>query len=293
MSVPLKPRVSVIVPVFNHWEAIPRLIASLAAQTLAVEQFELLIVDNGSDAMPHEPDLPPWARLLYCNTPGSYAARNIAIAEARGQLLAFTDADCRPESDWLTAGLACQMRSGANTLVAGDIRIVPQDEAQPTIYEIYDMILGLPQRRYVERGYAITANLFVPRAVFDVVGVFDAQRFSGGDADLCRRASSAGFRLTFCVQSIIVHPARYEWRDLVVKARRVKGGQIMAGSLMRRITYIFRTLIPPVYVWKIAMRAQSFTIAQRLRVCMIKTRLWGVELLEMLRLLAGGAPGRR
>ncbi|HQT00413.1 MAG TPA: glycosyltransferase [Thiobacillus sp.] len=288
-----KPQVSVIVPVYNHWDRMPHLIACLAAQTFPLAQFELLIVDNGSDHLPPVAGLPPWARLLHCAAPGSYAARNVAIAEARGNVLAFTDADCRPEPGWIAAGLTCLERSGGHALAAGDIRIVPELEYAPTPYEVYDMMLGLPQRRYVERGYAITANLFVPHAVFGEVGLFDARRFSGGDADLCRRAVAAGHGLIFCEQSVVVHPARRAWDELVVKAKRIKGGQIMAGPLMRRLGWVFRTFVPPVSVWRIVLRARSFTWRQRLMVCMIKTRLWGVEILEMLHLLTGREPGRR
>lgn len=286
-------RASVIVPVFNHWELVPELLACLKVQTLAPGMFELLIVDNGSDAMPQDPDLPPWARLLHCPIPGSYAARNLAIAAAQGEVLVFTDADCRPEPDWLVRGLACLDGMQAAGVVAGDIRVVPQDASAPTSYEIYDMILGLPQRRYVERGYAITANLFVPRAVMDATGDFDARRYSGGDADFCRRAVAAGFDLLFCAEAVVRHPARRVWEELTAKARRIKGGQVAAGSFGRRLSYVFRTLIPPVHVWRIALRAKAFPLRQRLTVCAIKLRLWGVEIQEMLRLLLGAKSRRQ
>lgn len=285
------PQVTVIAPVFNHWTLVPDLLAALHAQSLPSETFELLLVDNGSA---HVPDLalPHWARLLHCASPGSYSARNLALGEARGDILAFTDADCRPEPDWLAQGLACMAGSKDRCLVAGDIRLEPRDPVRPTPYEIYDMALGMPQRRYVDRGYAITANLFVPRVIVDAVGPFDAKRFSGGDAEFCRRARAAGFGLVFCAASRIRHPARSEWRELVTKARRIKGGQIAAGSPGRRLSYALRTLIPPVHVWKIALRARPFTLRQRLLVCAIKTRLWGVEIAEMLRLLFGGRASR-
>lgn len=292
MKVESRLRVSVIVPVFNHWDLVPALLACLKAQTLPHDLFELLIVDNGSDVLPSAPELPPFAHLLHCPVPGSYAARNLAVAEAQGELLAFTDADCRPQADWLERGLGCHLRASAKALIAGEIQVVPRAADAPTLYEIYDMILGLPQRRYVERGYAITANLFVPKRVMAEVGMFDASRFSGGDAEFCRRAVAAGHTLEFCTSSVVLHPARREWHELAAKARRIKGGQIAAGPQWRRVMWVCRTFIPPVSVWRIVMRASAFSRRHRLAVCWIKTRLWGVEILTMLGLLAGRPPNR-
>jgi len=284
--------VSVIVPVFNHWDLVPELLACLQAQTLDKHLLEVLLVDNGSDVLPSDLQLPPWARLMHCRTPGSYAARNAAIAEARGDTLVFTDADCRPLPEWLECGIACIEAASQDTIIAGEIVIEPRDRGKLTPYELYDMALGMPQRRYVSHGYAITANLFVPRPVMQRARGFDPSRFSGGDAEFCRRAVAAGAGLQFCPRAVICHPARREWGELVTKARRIKGGQITAGPRLRRLSYAFRTLMPPFRVWAMALRAERLSIRQRLTVCAIKARLWRVEMAEMLRLVLGKPPRR-
>jgi glycosyltransferase involved in cell wall biosynthesis len=286
--------VSVIVPVYNHWHLVPDLLKCLEGQSLETRNFELLLVDNGSDDLPEDPGLPPFARLLVCRTPGSYAARNMAIAESRGSILAFTDADCRPSPQWLAAGLAAfDGQPETPRLVAGDVAVEPQDWDVMTPTEAYDVSLGLPQARYVSKGYAVTANLFVGRAVFDSVGLFDASRFSGGDAEFCRRAVASGVPLVFNQTARIVHPARRDWSELVAKRRRVKGGQITAGSIRRRLMYGVRSFLPPVFAWRNAIKAKQLTGAQRLLVCRLLAKLWIVDMLEVVRLLAGGVPLRR
>lgn len=283
---PKRVDISVIVPVYNHWHLIPELIDCLRNQSLGTDSFELLLVDNGSDYVPEESALPSFARLLHCATPGSYAARNEGIRNARGELLTFTDADCRPEPQWLEEGLTAFRSAGrTDVIVAGGISVVPANPDAPTTYELYDMTLGLPQARYVRRGYGITANLFVPRVVIDRVGAFDENRFSGGDAEFCRRAVRRGVGLKYCAKASICHPARSTWDDLVIKARRVKGGQLTAGPRRSRIIWAVRTVIPPVWAWLNALRAKRLSPKQRLVVCVLQGRLWFVEIAELVRLL--------
>ena len=282
-------RFSVIVPVYRHWQHVPALLSCLAAQTLPKSEAEILIVDNGP--LDERPDLAllPNARVLTCLEPGSYAARNLGAAAARGGLLAFTDADCRPEPDWL-ASMAEAAERLPGRLLAGPVRLVPCEP--PNAYEIYDRIRGIPQERYVRLGYATTANLIVPRQAFDAVAGFDARRFSGGDADFCRRAGRAGHGIVLVAAAVVEHPARDSWEEVATKARRVKGGQITGGPLGLRIRWFLRTLIPPLRATARFIRAPR-PWSERLTAIRVLYRLWLVELAEMARLLAGGTPERR
>ncbi|UCV18275.1 glycosyltransferase family 2 protein [Ferribacterium limneticum] len=293
MAEGVQPRVSVIVPVYNHWHLVPALLDCLAAQSLKPPAFELLLVDNASDCFPEALPLPPWAFLLRCTTPGSYAARNEAVRQARGEILVFTDADCRPMEQWLESGVgAFQAGGGCLAIVAGGVSVEPEDWQCMTPSEIYDVALGLPQARYVRRGYAITANLFIPVQVFEKVGMFDQSRFSGGDADFCRRAQRQGIKITYCAPARVIHPARCNWLELETKKRRVKGGQVAAGSRQRRAFYLLRTLLPPFDLWWRIIRAPRLSLPQRLQACILQGRLWGVELAEVYRLLRGELPIR-
>ena len=146
--------------------------------------------------------------------------------------------------------------------------------------------------RYVRLGYATTANLIVPRQAFDAVAGFDARRFSGGDADFCRRAERAGHGIVLVAAAVVEHPARDSWEEVATKARRVKGGQITGGPLGLRIRWFLRTLIPPLRATARFIRAPR-PWSERLTAIRVLYRLWLVELAEMARLLAGGTPERR
>jgi glycosyltransferase involved in cell wall biosynthesis len=90
---------SVVVPTYSDWEALQGCLDALAAQTAPASSFEVLVANNNRDPEP-PPDLrlPANARLVHASDPGSYSARNAALREARGDVLFFTDSDCRPEA---------------------------------------------------------------------------------------------------------------------------------------------------------------------------------------------------
>lgn len=278
--------ISVIVPVYNHWHLIPTLLECLARQRYRQEDFEVLLSDNGSDAIPLMPKLPANVRILKCDLPGSYAARNHAIQRASGRILAFTDADCRPSPQWLSCALELiERHPHVDLMVAGKVLIVPANAQHPNPYELFDITLGIPQDRYVTQGFGATANLVVPRSVFDKAGLFDASRYSGGDAEFCRRATANGATLTYHDDALVEHPARMDWASLAAKARRIKGGQICTGSPRERIRWSIQTLFPPIVSWHKVLSSPAMPRAQRVAVCAVHTRLWLLGIREALMLL--------
>src|SRR6188472_748784 len=102
------PVVSVIVPVRKNVEGIRTLLARLSAQTLPRDRFEVVIGDDGSHPGTLSAITPAsgWVRLTRGPRLNSYAARNRAVAAAKGKVLAFCDSDCLPARDWLERGMA-------------------------------------------------------------------------------------------------------------------------------------------------------------------------------------------
>jgi len=199
---------SVIVPVRNGRRHLELLLAALEKQTLPRERFEVLIGDDGStdgstDDLETEGG---WLRVLKGGPRSSYAARNRAAGAARAPILAFCDADCQPEPDWLEAGIAAVESAEPETLAAGRVRFLVPD--RPTVWTLVDMDTTKDHRREVEIGNAETANLFVRREFFERLDGFDDTIPEHGDFDFALRAVAAGAHLSYAPEAVVWHPTR-------------------------------------------------------------------------------------
>ena len=220
------PLVSVIIPVYNDRERLITCLEALQAQTYPAERFEVLVVDNGSkDPVEQAVAAFPQARCLHEPKPGSYAARNRGIEASRGEILAFTDADCLPTETWIKCGVEALLETSDVGLVAGKVDLFAQDPAQPNIYELYDRFFYLDQKVAVERGhYGATANLFTYRSVMDEVGPFNSEFKSSGDSDWGKRVFRHGYAQRYAEKARVRHPARDSFEQLHRKTVRITGG---------------------------------------------------------------------
>ena len=269
---------SIVVPVYEHWHLVPQLLTCLRQQTLPQHRFEVIVVDNGSGdiSIPHE--LADNVDILYCTTPGSYAARNEGVKRAKGTWLIFTDADCLPHPGWLASYSHYIDKLGNHfCLLTGPIEMV-LNTTEPNVYQIYDSVKGIPQYRYYKRGYAATANLAVNRQVMEAVGGFDSQRFSGGDAAFCEAAARHGALLNWVAEAVIGHPARKSWNEVASKAKRIKGGQVASGKLAKRLYWLFRSLVPPFIEIYNLMNNKRYSLKMRLTACVVQLKVWCVSI---------------
>ncbi|MBE9110980.1 glycosyltransferase [Nodosilinea sp. LEGE 07298] len=208
------PSVSVIVPIYNGEADLPELVERLLKQQYPADRVEYLLVDNGS--RDRTPDLLQAAAsqnvnlrvLTYSTIQSSYAARNAGIAAAIGDILAFTDADCQPEPNWLAA-LVQPFSNHSVGLVAGEIKALP---SQNWLERYADRQGTLSQHNTLNHSllpYGQTANLAVRAEILGTVGLFRPHLTTGGDADLCWRIQQAtDWQLVHAADAVVYHRHR-------------------------------------------------------------------------------------
>lgn len=113
---------SIIVPVYNTADFLADCLRSLENLDYPRDQYEILMVDNGStdgssEMLAHANGI----TALQEQKRGAYAARNKALAHCRGEFLAFTDPDCMPHAGWLRA-IEQSMETPDVQVVLGNLR---------------------------------------------------------------------------------------------------------------------------------------------------------------------------
>lgn len=242
------PFVSVVVPTYDDWRLVLALEA-LRGQTYDRDRYEVVVCDNGSHidvaAQVQAIAKDVSARTVIESRPGSYCARNTALREATGTVLAFTDADCLPAADWLASGVAALSGPASPDLAAGRVEVFASG-FDMTMAEVFETVNAFPQQRYVERDrFGATANLFVRREVIDQIGLFDASLRSGGDREFCNRAVAADFSIVYDDAVVVRHPARRSLSELRRKQRRTSRGLFASGAMTPTLREAVIGLRPP------------------------------------------------
>jgi glycosyltransferase involved in cell wall biosynthesis len=239
---------SVIVPARNSAADLRALAACLKRQTVARDRFEVVIGDDGSiDGGAHAVATGDGFIRIAPGPPlNSYAARNRAVRASRAPVLAFCDADCRPEPDWLEKGLAALENTD---LAAGRIRfLVPE---RRTVWTLLDMDGTKDHERQVRQGLAETCNLFVRRELFEGIGGFDDTVAEYGDYEFVERCVAAGLRLDYAPEALLWHPARVHARSFLralwvynhgYAAREARARRLPEGLKLRNWVPVVQTL---------------------------------------------------
>lgn len=286
---------SVVVPTYSDWEALQGCLDALAAQTAPASSFEVLVANNNRD--PEPPPglrLPANARLVHASDPGSYSARNAALREARGDVLFFTDSDCRPEPDWIDAGLARMAAAGPFDRIAGHVELTRAGRDW-NLWELYDRSTWLRQSDYARRGWGATANLVARREAFERLGDFDARLYSGADREWNMRVQRAGGRIEYADEVRVLHPARASFAELAKKQRRTYGGRhaLRATRGWSRFAPPLHYLLPPLKAARRVLRQSELGWRHKPQVFLVAWCLRTLGFVERLRLMRVGEEARR
>ena len=204
---PLNPTVSVIVPVRDGESTIADCIDAILAAEYPSDCREVLVVDNGSTDRTTSLIKARPVTYLSEPEPGVSNARNRGIAESTGDILAFVDADCLVEPQWLTE-LVRPFEDPEVGAVAGDLQHVPP--TTPAERQAARLLGNWQQFAFnSDPAYPITANAAYRREVIDRIGPFDPHMTRAQDVELgLRFQERSGRRLAYAEQATARHRNR-------------------------------------------------------------------------------------
>jgi len=202
------PRVSVIVASYNGAHTLPACLDSL--ERLNYPDYEVILVDDGStDGTREIAAAHPNIRCIrHAANYGLSVARNTGIEATTGEIVAFTDADCRADEDWLYYVVGDLLNSafvgmgGPNLLPLEDSAVAAAVMASP----------GGPAHVMLtdrQAEHIPGCNMVFYRWALVEIGGFDPNfRKAGEDVDMCWRLQQAGFKLGFSAAGLVWHYRR-------------------------------------------------------------------------------------
>jgi cellulose synthase/poly-beta-1,6-N-acetylglucosamine synthase-like glycosyltransferase len=204
------PFVSVVVPARNCERTIGDCLASILRGDYPPDRREVLVVDNASTDRTAELVGRHPVRALQELRRGAAAARNRGIAESRGEMVAFLDADGVATTRWLRE-LVRSLHEDDAAGVAGEIVSYPP-ESRAERYQASQRVFL--QRSSIDRRrpFAVTANVAFRREVFDRIGLFDPWLRTAEDQDFSWRLFAAGLKLTYSERALVfTHHRPTDW----------------------------------------------------------------------------------
>jgi len=184
--------------------------------------FELIVVDQSTTELSKslvEESTAVDNRIRYIRDPGKglSRARNIGSMRSGGQIIVFTDDDCRVNYDWLELMVAGLREDRSAGLAYGTVEPVPHDTRTGFIVGFAPM----RRRRLIGRlgklhDSGIGASMAIRREVLTRVGPFDEMLGAGAylssaeDCDMAYRILAGGFALLHLPEAKVLH---YGWRD--------------------------------------------------------------------------------
>jgi len=204
-----------VVPVLNGEPTLAESLATLLRVDYPPDRREVIMVDNGSTDRTAEILRAAPVRYLFEPRRGTAKARNLGIEASRGEIVAFTDADCLVARRWLKA-LVARFDSEEVGGVAGEIfpfppRTAAERHAARTRHLAPERYLRRPQL-----PFAVTANLAFRREVFGQIGLLDPEAPRGGECtDFCTRfLRQTGQRIELAPQAVVFHRHRSSTAEL-------------------------------------------------------------------------------
>jgi GT2 family glycosyltransferase len=204
---PSTPRVSVVVASYNGARTLEACLASL--EKLNYPNYEVILVDDGStDTTRRIASDHPRIRYIFQENKGLSVARNTGINAATGDVVAFTDSDCRADEDWLYY-LMGDLLSSDFAGIGGHNFLPPEDS---WIAAAVMVSPGGPAHVMLndrEAEHIPGCNMAFYKWALDEIGGFDPiYRKAGDDVDVCWRLQQRGYRIGFSPAGFVWHYRR-------------------------------------------------------------------------------------
>jgi glycosyltransferase involved in cell wall biosynthesis len=204
------PFFSIVIPTYNRPQRLGACLRALSQLEYPRDRFEVVIVDDGSPT-PMDAVVEPFCSqlsitLLRQANAGPAAARNAGAQQAKGELIAFTDDDCMPASNWLS-GFAKQLSQAPDAMIGGrSLNALPGNLYSTASQALIDYLYSYYSDPQKEMFFA-SNNIAMSRSHYLAIGGFDTAfpLAAAEDRELCDRWQQRGYSMRYAPEVTIRH----------------------------------------------------------------------------------------
>jgi glycosyltransferase involved in cell wall biosynthesis len=241
--------ISVIMPAFNAERYIGKALESVSSQTYP--NWEIIVTNDGSTdstarmVSGFAQQTPRNVMLLeHAQSQGPSAARNIAMKAAKGEYIAFLDADDIWMPDHLNR-LCAVLASGKADLAYSDCYVFYETSSgEMELLPIDTIEVKNPRQDLFRRNFINTSAAAITRRLMEKVGAFDATLWAGEELDYWIRSAALGFEIVSTGEqtyyyrkspgSLSTAPARMAECDGRIFERQSRCGILPEGEIVAK-----------------------------------------------------------
>jgi len=247
--------VSVVITVLNEEKTIDGLLQSLQNQTYSPS--EVIVVDGGSSdgtLTKLKNFSAKWKQLKTLSVSGNRSVgRNLAANQSRGKIIAFTDAGCVPEKNWLSELIKPFSDSNVQ-VVSGYYRGLSQNIFQKCLIPY---VLVMPDKAEQEEFFPATRSMALRKWAWNKSGGFDIGLSHNEDYAYTHKLKKLGFSFTFAPKAIVNWLPRKNLKQAAWMFFRFALGDIQARIFRPQIKKLLYRTIAAVFIFFLAIQIPS------------------------------------
>lgn len=219
--------ISIVIPTYNRRPRLERVLRALERQTHPLEDFEVVVVSDGStdgtDRFLTNVETPLQLRPHFQENAGVAAARNRGVEQARAELILFIDDDVVPAPDLVAEHLRQHHAYQRDIVVLGPMLTPADHEMSPWVQweqsMLYRQYNAMEQGLYEPTSRQFyTGNTSLRRDAIVEAGGFDPTFRRAEDIELGFRLERLGLKYVFCMSARGYHYAERSYESWIAIA---------------------------------------------------------------------------
>lgn len=260
----MEPKISVIIPTHNSEKTIENCVQSLVAQNFPRNEYEIIVVDDGSkDNTVKLAKLSGADNVIVTKPCFQGAARNIGVKNSRGNFLGFLDSDCTARKGWLES-ISNELET--NKAIGGPVLNGNSDSLIAWAEYLIEFSGFHEYKKRSKVPFVPGCNMSCTKDVFYKVGGFSEQRLSE-DVAFGSSLTKAGIDIEFVPDLQVNHLCRTEFKKYISNMK-IGGKYTTRVSKITPLIYTSLTrsklYLPLIFLVKIGARMRWARQAKKL-----------------------------